>query len=131
MKRINTSRCNRATRKNPRCADDQQIAALLADWTLCLHLLARFKSITEVVARFIPSLDRLGDDPKRILVLHQYVIALQWSGLYREAERGANQTVDGSRRISRHEIEGLRARQRLLHKSCRTLFNRDFRSAEP
>ena len=73
--------------KNPRCADDQQIAALLADWTLCLHLLARFKSITEVVARFIPSLDRLGDDPKRILVLHQYVIALQWSGLYREAER--------------------------------------------
>ena len=32
-------------------------------------------------------LDRLGNDPKCILVLHHYVIALLWSGRYREAER--------------------------------------------
>ncbi len=73
--------------KNPDCASDQQIAPLLVDYTLCSHLAARFKSVTEIVAQFMSRLDRLGDDPMCILVLHQYVIALHWSGLYREAER--------------------------------------------
>jgi predicted ATPase len=73
--------------KNSDCASDQQIVDLLVDCTLCLHLLARFESLTEIVARFMLRLDRLGADPKCILVQHHYVIALLWSGRYREAEK--------------------------------------------
>jgi len=73
--------------KNPDCASDSQVADLLVDYTLCLHLSAQFKSLTDIVARFMSRLDRLGDDPKCILVQHHYVVALLWSGQYRQAEK--------------------------------------------
>ena len=72
---------------HPDCASDQQIAGLLIDYALCLHLSARFKSLTEIVTRFMPRLDHLGSDPGCVLVHHHYVGALLWSGRYREAEK--------------------------------------------
>jgi class 3 adenylate cyclase len=73
--------------KHPDCATDQQIVGLLVDYALCLHLSARFKSLTEIVTRFMPRLDHLGSDPGWVLVHHHYVGALLWSGRYREAEK--------------------------------------------
>ena len=71
---------------NPDYATDDQVAALLVDYTLCSHLSARFKLTTEIVERFESRLKRLGDNPNCILVQHHYVIALLWSGRYPEAK---------------------------------------------
>ena len=60
---------------------------MLADYTLCSNLSLRLRSLTEIVERFMPRLDRLGDNPKCIPVRHHYVMALLRSARYREAER--------------------------------------------
>jgi hypothetical protein len=69
------------------CAGDQQIVEVLAGYTLCLNLSMRLKPLTEIVERFMSTIDRLGEDHKCILVRHQYVIALLYSARYREAEK--------------------------------------------
>jgi class 3 adenylate cyclase len=74
-------------RENPDCVSDEQVADLISDYVMCLHLSARLESASEIVARFKSRLDRLGDDPKCILVQHHYVMALFLSGKFREAER--------------------------------------------
>ncbi len=79
--------------KNPDCASDPQIAELLVDYTLCLHLSALFASVTALVERFKSRLDRLGDNPYCILIQHQYVIGLIWSGRYREAQRAQSELL--------------------------------------
>jgi hypothetical protein len=76
------------------CADDEQVADLLANYTLCLSLSLRFKVLRQVVVRFQPRLTRLGDNPKRVLIQHHYVMALFGSGQYRDAE-GAQAHLTG------------------------------------
>jgi class 3 adenylate cyclase len=71
--------------RNPGCTSDEGVAQLLVDYTLCSNLEARFKAVTEIVARFMSRLDRLGNNPRRVLVSHHFVCALLWSGRYREA----------------------------------------------
>jgi hypothetical protein len=73
--------------KKPDCAGDQQIAELLVDYTLYLHLSTGHRLLTKIVERFMPRLDRLGDSHKRVLVQHHFVLGLLWSGQYREAEK--------------------------------------------
>ena len=73
--------------RSSNCATDQQVAALLADCTLCWNLSMRVKLLAQTVVRFLPRLLRLGDVPERILIHHQYVLALIELGQYREAER--------------------------------------------
>lgn len=73
--------------KNPDCAGDQQVAELLVDYTYHSNLSLRLKSTTQIVERYLSRLDRLGDSPKCVLVRHHYVLALLWSGRYREAEK--------------------------------------------
>jgi class 3 adenylate cyclase len=72
--------------KDPYCADDEQVADLLANYTLCLNLSLRLKALKDVVVRFLPRLNRLGDSPKRVLIQHNYVLGLIESAKYREAE---------------------------------------------
>ena len=74
-------------RENPDCVSDEQVADLISHYAMCLHLSARLEAATEIVARFKSRLDRLGDDPRCILVQHHYVMALLLNGQYREAER--------------------------------------------
>ena len=71
--------------KTPDCASDQRAAELLVGYTLCSNISARFKSTIEIVERFTSRLDRLGDNHKCVLVQHHNVIALLWSGRFREA----------------------------------------------
>ena len=73
--------------KNPDCASDEQVAELLVDYTFCSNASARLKSTTEIVERFRSRLDRLGDNRKCVLVQHHYIVALLWSGRYRQAEK--------------------------------------------
>jgi class 3 adenylate cyclase len=71
--------------EKPDCASDDQVAALLADYTFCSNLSLRVRSTTETVERFMSRLDRLGDSHSCVLVRHHYVVALIYSGRYREA----------------------------------------------
>jgi class 3 adenylate cyclase len=73
--------------KAPDCADDQQVADLLADYALHSNVSLRSNSTTEIVERFISRLERLGDSHKSILVQHHYVYALMLSARFREAEK--------------------------------------------
>ena len=72
--------------KIPDCATDEQIAELLVDYTSYLNLSLQLKSLTESVERFRLRLDRLGDNRSYVLVQHQYVLALVWSGRHPEAK---------------------------------------------
>lgn len=72
--------------KSPDCANDKQVAELIAGYALHSNLLLQFKVTTDTVERFASRLDRLGDCVGRILVQHQYVVALIHSMRYREAE---------------------------------------------
>ena len=39
----------------------------------------------EVLTRYLSRIDRLGDDPRVVLIRHHYVFALLWNTRYREA----------------------------------------------
>jgi class 3 adenylate cyclase len=73
--------------ENPDCATDGQMAEFLVDHTLYSNLSLQLKSLTEIVERFMSRLDRSADSHKRVLIQHQYVLALLWTGRYREAEK--------------------------------------------
>ena len=73
--------------ENPGCASDQQVVELLVDHSLFSNLSMRLKSTTETVERFMPRLDRIDDNPSRIVVQHHYVLALLWSARYQEADK--------------------------------------------
>jgi hypothetical protein len=69
----------------PECASDQQVADLLADYTLLSNLSMRLNSTTKFVERFKFRLDRLGANPSCVLVQHHYVFALCSTARLREA----------------------------------------------
>jgi class 3 adenylate cyclase/tetratricopeptide (TPR) repeat protein len=71
--------------RTPSCAGDDAFAACLANYALCLNLSLRVKTIAELVARFGPVLDRIGDNRHHALFLHHQVSSLIWSGRYRDA----------------------------------------------
>jgi hypothetical protein len=73
--------------QNPDCASDQQVVELFVDYTLCSNMSMRWRSMTEIVERFMSRIDQLSDSQSCVLVQHQYVLALLWSGRYREAEK--------------------------------------------
>ena len=71
--------------KNPNCAADNQVIEFLASYVLLLNLKRQLKVMISVIPRYLARIDRLGDDPRAVLIRHQYVVALVWSGRYREA----------------------------------------------
>jgi hypothetical protein len=71
--------------KNPKCASDDQVAEFLVSYTILLHVSIQFKLMIGVLERYLARIDRLGDDPRAVLIRHQYVFALLWSKHYREA----------------------------------------------
>jgi class 3 adenylate cyclase/tetratricopeptide (TPR) repeat protein len=71
--------------KNPDCASDDQVAEFLVSFTLLLHMTMQLRALIETLERYLMRVDRLGDDPRAVLIRHQYVFALLWSARYREA----------------------------------------------
>ena len=72
--------------KNSDCASDDQVAEFLVSYTLLLNITGQLNVMIDVLQRYLPRIDRLGDDPRAVLIRHQYVFALIWSARYREAD---------------------------------------------
>ena len=71
--------------KNPDCASDDQVAEFLVSYALLLNMSRQLKMMIDVLERYLARIDRLGDDPRAVLIRHQYVFALLWNTRYREA----------------------------------------------
>ena len=87
--------------KNPNCASDDQVADFLVSYTLLLNMSAQAKVMIDVLQRYLPRVDRLGDDPRAVLIRHHYVVALLFNARYQEAaalQRETSPMADPSRR---------------------------------
>jgi AAA ATPase domain/Adenylate and Guanylate cyclase catalytic domain len=71
--------------KNRDCASDDQVAEFLVSYTLLLNMNRHLRVVIDVLERFLARIDCLGDDPRAVLIRHQYVFALLWNMRYREA----------------------------------------------
>jgi hypothetical protein len=71
--------------KNPECASDEQVAEFLVSYTMLLNMSVQIGIMIDVVTRYLSRVDRLGDDPRAVLIRHHYVFALLWNTRYREA----------------------------------------------
>ena len=86
--------------KNPKCASDDQVAEFLVPYTLLLNMSAKLKGMIDVLKRNLARIDRLGDDPRAVLIRHQYVFALIWSARYREADAMQQETSALANRLA-------------------------------
>lgn len=71
--------------KNTDCASDDQVADFLVSYTLLLNITYRYLVLIDVVERYLPRVDRLGDDSRVVRIRHQYGFTLAWNTRYREA----------------------------------------------
>ena len=71
--------------KNPECASDEQVAEFLVSYTMLLNMSVQISTMIDVVTRYLSRVDRLGDDPRAVLIRHHYVFALLWNTRYRQA----------------------------------------------
>jgi len=71
--------------RNPDCASDDQVAEFLVSYTLLLNVSGQLKAMNDVLQRYLARIDRLGDDPRAVLIRHHYVFALLWNTRFREA----------------------------------------------
>ena len=79
--------------KNPNCASDDQVADFFVGYTQLLNMSVRIEAMIKVLARYLSRIDRLGDDPKVILIRHHYTFALLWNTRYREAAEVQRETL--------------------------------------
>jgi hypothetical protein len=71
--------------KKPDCASDAQVSDFLLSYLLLLDVSAQVKRQIDVLPRYLARIDRLGDDPRAVLIRADYVIALLMNARYREA----------------------------------------------
>ena len=76
---------------SPDCATDDEVADFLVNYLLLLNLLHHMPELKPTVERYRPRIDRLGDDRRAVLILHQRVISLVWTNRYREAAAAQNE----------------------------------------
>jgi predicted ATPase len=61
---------------NSDCASDEQVADFLVSYALLLNQNDQVKAAIEVIERYLPRLNRLGDDARVIIIRFFYVFAL-------------------------------------------------------
>jgi class 3 adenylate cyclase len=71
--------------KNPTSVSDDQLADFLLSYALLLNIRLQVRVMIEVLSRYLPRIDRLGDDPRTVVIRHHYVFALMWNTRFREA----------------------------------------------
>ena len=71
--------------KNPDCASDGQVADFLVSYATLLHMNTQIETMIVVLRRYLPRIDRLGNDSRAVLIRHHYVFALIFNTRYREA----------------------------------------------
>jgi class 3 adenylate cyclase len=71
--------------KNPDCAADGQVADFLVSYATLLHMNTQIETMIDVLRRYLPRIDRLGDDARAVLIRHHYIFALIFNTRYGEA----------------------------------------------
>ena len=71
--------------KSPECASSEQIAEFFVAYTFLFVESAKIEVLIDVLKRYSMRIDRLGDDPRVVVIRHHYVRALWWNARYREA----------------------------------------------
>ena len=84
---------------NADCASDDQVAEFLVSYALLSNLNSQNENTIRVLGRHLMRVDRLGDDPRAVLIRHQYVIALIWNTRYREAASMQEETSPIANRL--------------------------------
>jgi hypothetical protein len=82
------------------CASDDQVAEFLIAYALLSNLNSQNDNTIRVLERQLARIDRLGDDPRAILIRHQYVIALIWNTRYQQAASIQEQTSPIAARLA-------------------------------
>jgi hypothetical protein len=70
--------------KNADCASDDQVVEFLDSYALLTNLSRQVKVMINTLKRYLPRVDRLGDDPTCIRIRHHYVLALLFNARYQE-----------------------------------------------
>lgn len=71
--------------KNPDCASDDQVINFLLSYSSQLDYSGQVNRQLDLLARYLARIDRLGDDPRVVLVRVVYAIALFVNARYRQA----------------------------------------------
>jgi class 3 adenylate cyclase len=88
---------------NVDCASDGQVADFLVSYAMLSNLNSKIENTNRVLARHLWRVDRLGDDPRAVLIRHHYVVALMWNGRYREAASMQEETSPIANRLGDSE----------------------------
>ena len=84
---------------NTDCAVDGQVADFFVSYSSQLYMSAQFNVLIEVLERYLPRIDRLGDDQRVVLIREQYVFALYSNARYREAAATQRETSPMANRL--------------------------------
>ena len=71
--------------KNQDCASDEQVAEFLVSYTRLLHMNGTMQALIGIFERYAARIARIGDDPRAVLIRHQYAFALLSNKRYRDA----------------------------------------------
>jgi predicted ATPase len=105
--------------KNPDCASDDQVADFLVPYALLLNMNVQLKVLINVISRYLARVDRLGDDPRVVLIRHQYVFALVWNSRYQEAAAVQRETSPIADRLGdSREAQKRRTQRRFQYGGC-------------
>ena len=58
--------------KNPACASDAQVADFLVSYAALLEMSEKTKVLIDLLERYSTRIDRLGDDPRSVVIHHYY-----------------------------------------------------------
>ena len=97
--------------QNPTSVSDDELAEFLVSYALLLNIRVQVFVLIEVLTRYLSRIDRLGDDPRVVLIRHHYVFALLWNARYPEAavmQRENSQIADrlGDSRSEAYALAG-------------------------
>jgi class 3 adenylate cyclase len=81
------------------CASDDQVADFLVSYAMLSNLSSKIENTIRVLAHHLWRVDRLGDDPRVVLIRHQYVFALIWNTRFREAASMQEETSPIANRL--------------------------------
>jgi hypothetical protein len=91
--------------KDPGCASGDQLLDFLVSYLMQLNMGAQLKSMINLLERYLPRIDGLGGDQRVVLIRHQHVFALVWSGRYQEAAAAQRETLRLAERLDDRRFE--------------------------
>jgi class 3 adenylate cyclase len=97
--------------KNPDFASSDQIAEFFAAYSTVFVESAKIEAVIDVLKRYSVRIDRLGDDPRVVVIRHHYMRALMFNARYREGaalQDGTSRMADrlGDSRSKAYSLTG-------------------------